>query len=135
MPGIAEREFVVVKGLNEMSRAFARADKGLKKDLRSSMKEIADPVRADAERLAGSKIRNMGAGPWAGMRVGVTQNLVYVAPKQRGRASRRNDRIRRPNLADLLMDRAMNPALDAHASEIEDAFGDALDGILDRWGR
>jgi hypothetical protein len=131
MPGISEREYVVVKGFREMNRAFAKADKDLKRDLRKRMREVAEPVRADAERLAGAKIRNMGNGPWAGMRVGVTQNLVYVAPRQRGT---RNRMMQRSNLGDLLMERAMDPALDAHADEIADRFGDALDDVLDRWG-
>ena len=126
MPG---REFVVVKGLAEMNRAFARADRDMKKDLRNSLKDVAEPVREEAEVLAGQKIRNMGNGPWSRMRVGVTTNLVYVAPRERGRRSA----LRRPNLAGLLMDRAMEPALDAHAGEIEDRFGEALDHVLDRW--
>jgi len=133
MPGISEREFVVVKGLAEMNRAFARADRDMKKDLRNTLKDVAEPVREEAEVLAGQKIRNMGNGPWSRMRVGVTTNLVYVAPKERGR--RGNIGSRRTNLADLLMDRAMEPALDAHAGEIEDRFGDALDHVLERWGR
>ena len=114
-----------------MQRAFSRADKDLSKDLRSTLKDVVEPVREEAERLAGQKIRNMGEGPWAGMRVGVTRNLVYVAPKERGRRSA----LRRPNLAGLLMDRAMQPALDAHEGEIEREVGDALDDLFKRWER
>lgn len=129
MPG---RDYVRVEGLREMNRAFARADRDMKRHLRSALKDVAEPVREDAERLAGQKVRNMGAGPWAGMRVGVTTNLVYVAPKKRG--TRGRGPSRRPNLADLLMGRAMAPALEEHAEEIEDRFGDAVDSVLARWG-
>lgn len=131
MPGASE---VRIRGLAEMQRAFAKTNKDLSKDLRKTLREAAEPVRADAERRASSGISNIG-NRWGRMRVGVTRNLVYVAPKERGRASRRNMAIRRPNLADLLMDRAMEPALDAHAGEIEREVGDALDDLFKRWER
>ena len=64
------------------------------------------------------------------MRVGITRTLVYVAPRQRG-AGRGRGGSHRPNLAPLLMDKAMQPALDQHASEIETRFEDFLGIIAD----
>lgn len=126
-----------VSGLAELQRAFARADRNVKKDLRSTIASVAEPVAADAHQLAVQEISGLGAAdPWAGFRVGVTRTLVYVAPKQRGRLSRRNPRryIRR-KFADFLMDKAMAPALDNNIPEIEQQVGRMLDGVADDWGR
>ena len=70
---------------------------------------------------------------WAQMRIGVTQTLVYVAPQQRGIKSRTDRRLRRPNLADLLMGRAMQPALDKNVSRVEVGVGLALDKVVRKW--
>lgn len=128
MPALDQRT-VRVEGLRELSRAFALADKEERKRFRATLREIAEPVRADAESLAISRIPNVGV-PWSRMRVGVTRTSVYVAPRQRG--SRRR---KRPNLAGLLMDRAMSPALDAHQGEIAGAVDDMLGDVARLWER
>lgn len=87
---------------------------------------------------------------WTQMRVGVTTRLVYVAPQQRGsraavthRVSLFGGRVKlgknlgphRPNLATLLMERAMSPALDANIGRVEREFGDMLDKVGADWSR
>jgi hypothetical protein len=67
------------------------------------------------------------------MRVGVTRNLVYVAPRQKG--TRGRGPRRRPNLADLLMSRAMEPALERHTGEIEQRFDELLGHVTDNFNR
>ena len=82
------------------------------------------------------KIRRMPRSPqWARMRVGVTRNLVYVAPRARGVKTRGRHNFGRPNLADLLMGRAMQPALDQHIGEVEARFEELLDHISDDFNR
>lgn len=103
---------VRVEGLRDLNRAFARLGAGVKKELVGELALAAEPVRAAAVELAVSGIRNIGP-TWSQMRVGVTQSLVYVAPKAR----RRRGSPRR-NLAPLLMDRAMQPALDENQAEV-----------------
>jgi hypothetical protein len=125
MPNASE---IRVHGLREMSRAFAKADKNLKKDLTRRLKKVAEPVRAEAARRALHEVRNIRP-PWSDMRTGVTTSVVYIAPRERGRRSA----LRRPNLAGLLMDRAMQPALDAHSGEIETELGRMLDEIGKDW--
>ncbi len=127
MPATDQRT-LRVRGLTEMQRAFRLADRDLSRDLRATLKDVAEPVRSDAERLAVSGIRNVGL-PWSRMRVGVTSKSVYVAPKERGRRSRR----RRPNLAGLLMDRAMSPALELNQGRIAHEVEEMLDDLFERW--
>jgi hypothetical protein len=112
-----------------MQRAFARTNKELSKDLRSTLRDVAEPVRSDAASRAAREIPNIGPR-WSQMRVGVTRHSVYVAPKVRGRG-----RLRRPNFATLLMERAMQPALDAHESQLEDRVDDMLGALFKRWER
>lgn len=126
---------VAVRGYRELSAAFAALDKEQKKKLPLVMREVAEPVRRDAETFASQRVRNIDAGdPWARMRTGVTRRLVYVAPKQRG-VKGRDRRRRRPNLATLLAERALEPALHRHEADIERALDQALDRLCDEFNR
>jgi hypothetical protein len=49
------------------------------------------------------------------MRIGVTKRAVYVAPKKR---STRNPFLKRPEFADLLKKRAMEPALERNRERV-----------------
>lgn len=120
---------VKVHGFTEMQRAFAKADKNVKKEQRKTLKKVAEPVQSDAVTLALSDIPGVG-DVWSRFRIGITTRQVYVAPQQRGRG-----RLRRPNFASLLMDRAMQPALDQNENKIEDEFERMLDEIGRDWGR
>jgi DNA-directed RNA polymerase subunit L len=125
---------VSVKGLRELNRAFARADKRLKREKNDALKDAAEPVRQDAETLAAANISRIGI-PWSQMRIGVTQRVVYVAPKQRGVTSRGNARMRRPKFGTRLMDEAMQPALDADHQKVVDNLEDVLRTVSREWER
>lgn len=120
---------VRVRGLRELTRAFNGMSKDIAQDLVWELEEAADPVRKQAEHLAITRIRNMPASPhWATMRIGVSkaQGLVYMVPFARKRGGSGG----RPNLADLLMGRSMEPALEANESEI----AERVDHLLARLG-
>jgi 16S rRNA U516 pseudouridylate synthase RsuA-like enzyme len=120
--------------MRELSAAIARAGKDSRRELRAAFVEVAEPVARDAQSLALAKISRMAASPrWSMMRVGVTRTSVYVAPKKRGVTTRGADPRRRPNLADLMMDRAMQPALEQNEHEIEAAVEHALDRVADHF--
>lgn len=125
---------VSVKGLRDLNRAFARADRRLRLEKNDALKDAAEPVRQEAEALAVSNIRRIGI-PWSRMRIGVTQRVVYVAPKQRGVTSRGNARMRRPNLAKRLMDEAMQPALDSNRAQVVEKLDDVLRTVGREWER
>lgn len=103
---------VEVRGLAELQRAFARMSKELSVEIRDELRRVAIPVQQDAANLAASKIKNIG-GRWSRMRVGVSPGSVYVAPQARSHGG-----SPRPNLASLLMDDAMLPALEANEEQI-----------------
>jgi hypothetical protein len=125
---------VLIEGQQDLFRAFKTADREARLFLRSEFRMVAEPVRRQAEELALTRIRNMRTSPkWARMRTGVTQRLVYVAPRQKGTRGRRAGR--RPNLADLLMGRAMEPALDMNEPRIERAVERVFDEIADHFNR
>jgi hypothetical protein len=125
---------VALRGQRELLASLKYADRETRLGVRRELRKVAAPVAADAEALALSAIRNMARSPkWARMRVGVTRQLVYVAPRQKGVRGRGGGR--RPNLADLLMDRAMLPALHRHEAEIEQRLEHMLDVIADGFNR
>jgi len=126
---------VAVEGLRELSAALAKADREVKLGWRRGLRQVAEPIRLEAESLARSEITRIGPR-WYKMRTGVTRKLVYVAPRQRGvRWNKKNPgyrfNMRRPNLADLLMNRAMEPALHHHEHQIENAVEHLLDEMAD----
>ena len=122
---------VRVRGLRELNRAFARADRKLRLEKNDALRRAAEPVREEAEQLAVAEIPRIGDA-WSRMRVGVTTKVVYVAPFERGQ--RRGNR-KRPNLAGLLMNRAMQPALDMHRSEVIERVDDLLADVGREWER
>lgn len=123
---------VEVRGLRELQRAFQVADRDAGLELRKTFRAAAEPVRVDAERLALTGIRHIGMS-WSRMRVGITTSTVYVAPRERGLQGRRNPRLKRPNLAGLLLDRSMEPALAANREKIIGEVEQALGVIANRW--
>jgi hypothetical protein len=125
---------VAVKGLRELSAAFAKADKEQKRGLPLVLRKVAEPVKREAEGLAIQKISRIGER-WSQMRIGVTRRLVYAAPKRRGVKARGPHPRRRPNLAPLLAERAMEPALQRHEADIERAVERALDQLADNFNR
>ncbi len=105
---------VRVKGLSELNRDFKKMDRDLSKELRKSLKEAAEPVKDAAQELALTRIGNMPRSPdWAGQRVGATARSVYIVPKRRRRGG-----SPRPNLANLLLEQAMEPALEEKSDEV-----------------
>lgn len=121
-----------VRGFQELQRALRRAPRDLRLEVRRTLREVAEPVRRDAESLARANIRRIGV-PWSQMRVGVTQKVVYIAPRQRGVKSRTDRSRRRPNLFDLLMGRAMEPAGIRNEALVVGGLEHALDVVGRKW--
>ena len=129
---------VIVKGYTELQRALARGQRDLRLGVRRELRNVAEPVKIEAQQLATERIARIGpmrSNSWARMRVGITRKAVYVAPKQRGRASRANRRLRRPNLARLLMHRALEPALQRNATRVRERFELMLDRLGNDFNR
>ena len=82
--------------------------------------------------MATQRIRRIGP-TWARMRVGTEGGVVYVAPVERGSKGRGNQRFRRPNLADLMMGRAMEPALQQNEDKVIARVNDALNDVARVW--
>lgn len=118
---------VEVHGLRELQNAFRQVSTDLAKDLRTDLSKIGKPVADRAEQLATRDISNIGP-VWSLMRVGVTLRTVYVAPR-----ARRKQGSPRRNLGGLLMNRALQPALDESTEEIVHSLDDLLGRVTDRF--
>lgn len=124
---------IVVDGVGELRRAFNRADRKLGRDLARTLKDVGEPVREDAEQKVLAGIPRIGFA-WSRMRTGISRSVVYVVPKERGRQSRQNPKLRRPNLADL-MGPEMDQALTDNAHEVEQRFNRLLVDVARTWER
>jgi len=127
-------EAVRVRGIRELERAFRLADKSEQKLLRQELKTAAVPVQRAAEGMALGRIRKMSPA-WAAMRIGQKRSVVYIVPKQKGRRSRQNRNLRRPNLKTLLLDRAMIPALNSRKDDVVRGLEHMLASVGNQWER
>jgi hypothetical protein len=127
----AERRVVRVEGLRELNRAFKVADKSLAKEYRAALREVGKPVQEGAERLVHATMPRVRP-PWSQMRVGITQKVVYVAPKARGT---RAERRRRPKFGTKLLEQAMVPALNQNIDKAERRFEQMLAEVGKDWER
>lgn len=119
-----------VRGLRDLQRLLKAAGPDADRTLKRTLREVAEPIRADAEQLAVSRIPRVGL-EWSRMRVGVTQRAVYVAPRARG--TRGITPRSRPRFADLMEQRAMHPALEQNRPELEARVDAAFDEFADDW--
>jgi hypothetical protein len=119
-------------GYSQFRLAASKAGPEIKKDLDNRLRELAEPTRATAEQFAATRIRRIGP-VWSGMRVGVTRRVTYVAPKKRGGKTR--SAASRPNLATLLEQRAMTPALEQHKPSLVAGAEKVLVDFALRWNR
>lgn len=129
MPALGQNPVI---GAEELRRAFIAAGGLFNAEMRNHIRYFATPVARDAEILARATIPNIGVA-WAQMRTGATGGkgtvpMVYVAPVQRGTRIRGK---RRPKFADLLLRRAMQPALERNRARILSDI-DALLARLER---
>lgn len=123
MPGT-----VRVTGLREVQRAFKALAVEEAAALRGELLEAAEPVRVTAGEMAVSNIRNIGSR-WSQMKKGATLKGAYVAP-----AARRRGGSPRPNLAPLLLRRALEPALEKEQPQVIARVEAALDALIVRHG-
>lgn len=110
-------EMIVVEGMANINRALARSGPLVYKAMKTGLREAAEPIRQDAERLSQTEISGMRRAkrkppPWSLQRTGQTIHEVYIAPRQRGVKSRTDPRLRRPNFAVLMLGKAYEPALE-----------------------
>lgn len=126
---MARAATVRIRGLRDLNRAFKAADKSLRTHWRLEQRSIGEPVAATAEQLAIGRIPNLAQSPsWGLMKVGVTQRVVYVAPR-----GRRKGGSPRPNFGALLMERAMAPALQMHEASTAARFEMLLERMERDW--
>lgn len=118
-----------VEGLRELNASFNRFGPRVKDGLVGEFQRVGEPVRSTAEELALENITNIGE-EWSRMRLGVTASTVYVAPRARRKRGRPG--YRRPNLAVLLLEDAMFPALERNESSVLKGVERMLDRIADR---
>lgn len=125
------QQLVTVKGFRELQRLYALADKESKKEMKTLERELAKPVQVDAEATAGTRITRIRPD-WAEMRIGITQKLIYVAPKKRG-VKPGSPRSRR-KFATLMNARVMEPVAERWRPQLVQRTERLFNSIARRWG-
>jgi hypothetical protein len=120
---------LAVEGLSALSRAFALADETLAVELKDALRESAEPVKVSAQALMLAQIP-VERIRWDEFRIGVTRSSVYVAPARR---QTKDPRRKRKNFANILLGRAMLPALEQNIGEVERRVDHVLGTVARRW--
>lgn len=123
------KPLVTVQGFRELQRLFAKAGPEARKEVRSLEREVADPVKVSAQAFAVSRIPRI-TQEWAGMRIGITRSLVYVAPRKRGT---KVERRKRKKFARLLDTRSLTPAGEANQPLLEKRMDVLFSEFSSRW--
>lgn len=114
-----------------VNRALQQASKDIRQDIQKELHSIGEAAERDAEVLAPSTIPTIGFR-WSQMRTGQRVDMVYIAPVARGT---RQTSKKRPNLAPLLLGRAMRPAVFRRAPETERRFKKVLARVAAAFNR
>jgi len=131
---MAGQPLLLVENMAALQRALARTDRDLRLGIRREMRAMATPVAAHEQELALTRIRRMPSSPqWARVRTGVTSQLLYTVPRQKG--TRGRGPKSRPNLANLLEDRAVEPTRRWFEPRAERELEQLLDRIADQFNR
>lgn len=115
---------IIVRGLPELERALMLYGDLTKKEMKKTLATVAEPVKRRATGLADSNISRIGHR-WDQMRIGVIPSGVYIAPASR----RRKGGSPRPNLAGLLLNKSMIPAVTESEPEVLTALKAMLDVV------
>jgi hypothetical protein len=101
--------YVLLEGMADLMRVTKNYKHDVYIGLRKELREIAKPVEKAAEGKTIETFSNIG-DKWWNMRIGVSRNLVYIAPMQRSRYTRANPyRYARPQFATTLDQSVMTP--------------------------
>ncbi len=116
-------ETVRVHGLREFVRAADRAGAESKKAVRTTLRQVGEDVRQDAQQ----RFSSIDARSAAGYRVSVRTTGVFVVQ------SLRKTTGLRPDYGALQMRQALLPALENADAKIAERFEVALDKIADHF--
>ena len=135
--GAVAEKTVSVEGLAELRKALVQYDRSLGKGFREAIDAAGESVRFSAQSLAHGNPSGMVKNriDWAAMRIGITKTTGYVAPVERGVKSKGRKRYRRPKFKDVLLARALDPALAQNIAKVEGEFADALTDLAKAWER
>ena len=121
---------LAVHGMSELNRTFKHAPKDVRRAYRAELRTVGEPVRSTAERLAVSRDpqgrARSGRGCGSGSRSGSSTSRPASAASRVVAATG----CAGPSSATLLMERAMEPALEQNRHRIEEDFDQMLDRLV-----
>lgn len=122
---MARRPFVSLEisrsSLAVVTRALQQAGDQIRREGSQELVTLGQLVEHDAERLARGRVvgASIGGVDWSAMRTGVSPAVVYVVPQQHGT---KVPTKKRPNFSQLMLTRAMRPALAGRRAEVYRRF-------------
>lgn len=127
-----EQPLIVLDGWRELNRLFAKSGPEANKEMKALVRQMAEPVQAEAEGLARSSFRKPVGHDWDQMRIGVTQKVVYVSPRKRG-VKHPDDPRARPKFGTLMERRVFAPTAEHQQPFMERRTEALFDEFARRW--
>jgi hypothetical protein len=131
---MADAVFVV--NLADIQRSVAKISPAIGKASRLGLRQVAEPIRIDAGRLARANISGLrrtsgfaSPAPWSIQRAGLTLHELYIVPKQRGLRGRKTpgEERRATKFVELMYGRSYEPALKRNEGRARIAVDNWLD--------
>jgi hypothetical protein len=129
---------VVVINLPELQRALRGWPKEMSAAARLGLREGADRVRIDDDRLARANISGLRRtssfarpAPWSIQKVGMNQHEVYVVPKEKGIKGRKTagQEKRAQKFVELMYGRSYEPSLERNEPFVRKSVENWLDRV------
>ncbi len=117
-------------GLRELLRVTDQLPKDVKREVRSELRKVAEPVRDDATSLFLSRVSSNPSKTRYGISVRKV-GTITVEQRRKGKSGRKS--AKRPKFTDLVMERSLAPALERNEGEIVAGFNRVLDSLERRW--
>ncbi len=119
-----------VDGLRELLRVTDALPKDVKREVRSELRQVAEPVRDAATALFLSRVSSDTRKTRYGISV---RKAGTISVEQRKKGTSHRLSAKRPKFTDLVMERSLSPAVERNEGEVLAGFNRVLDHLERKW--
>ena len=129
---MADTRTVRVEGLRELLRVTDQLPKQVRKDIRDQLRQVAEPVRREAQELFLTRVSSNQRKTRYGVSV---RKAGTISVEQRVKGKSGNPKLHRPGFTKLVWQRSLAPAVEHNEREVVAGFNRVLDDLERMWRR
>ena len=127
---MADTRTVRVEGLRELLRVTDQLPKEVRKEVRNQLRQVAEPVRADAQARFLTRVSSSQRKTRYGISV---RKAGTISVEQRVKGKSGLPQLRRPKFTALVRQRSLEPAVENNQREVVAGFNRVLDDLERKW--